>query len=167
VASVSVRRVLPGAFEVNIVERAPHFWRRRGDALFYADERGEIIAPVQAGERFMPLPLVIEEAGMPDQGDRLSQLAVLGDDAELPFRLETASWIKMRGLDGVELYFDDRGCRVSLGLDEWDANIQRLKLVWEDLERRGELDWVSDIGVQGSNVWVVRSPQVTGAEAAT
>ena len=46
VLSVAVKRRLPDAFEIRIRERIPAFWMLKDGVLYYADNRGQIIAPV-------------------------------------------------------------------------------------------------------------------------
>lgn len=49
VLSVAVKRRLPDAFEIRIRERIPAFWMLKDGVLYYADNRGQIIAPVNVG----------------------------------------------------------------------------------------------------------------------
>ena len=55
VLSVAVKRRLPDAFEIRIRERIPAFWMLKDGVLYYADNRGQIIAPVNVGN-FLSLP---------------------------------------------------------------------------------------------------------------
>ena len=52
VEDVSVKRLLPDRFVIKVKERMPSFWVRREGRLYYANERGELIAPVE-GDNFM------------------------------------------------------------------------------------------------------------------
>ncbi|MFQ9866255.1 MAG: cell division protein FtsQ/DivIB [Bilophila wadsworthia] len=49
VLSVAVKRRLPDAFEIRIRERIPAFWMLKDGVLYYADNRGQMIAPVTVG----------------------------------------------------------------------------------------------------------------------
>ena len=55
VLSVAVKRRLPDAFEIRIRERIPAFWMLKDGVLHYAENKGQIIAPVSVGN-FLSLP---------------------------------------------------------------------------------------------------------------
>ena len=56
VLSVAVKRRLPDAFEIRIRERIPAFWMLKDGVLYYADNRGQIIAPVNVPDRVDAAP---------------------------------------------------------------------------------------------------------------
>jgi cell division protein FtsQ len=156
VEAVSIRRVLPDSLVIHVTERAPLFWVRREGGLFYADRTGRIIAPVEPG-KFVSLPqLVLGE----DSDHLLARLSVLMGDlkrADLPFDPEASAWIRLSPQAGVEFYQEQGGGRrVSVGVEEWSRNLARLRAVWEDLARRGELDGIASIRAHGATVWVYR-----------
>lgn len=62
VAGVELRKELPAGLVVVVVERRPAAVVARGEARFWAEESGHLIAPLAAGEPAPRLPLVREEA---------------------------------------------------------------------------------------------------------
>jgi len=48
VEEASVKRLLPDRFVIKLKERLPTFWVHKDGVLYYANERGEIIAPVES-----------------------------------------------------------------------------------------------------------------------
>ena len=55
VEEVSVKRLLPDRFVIKIKERMPTFWVHKDGVLYYANESGEAIAPVES-RNFLSLP---------------------------------------------------------------------------------------------------------------
>jgi cell division protein FtsQ len=51
---------------------------------------------------------------------------------------------------------EDKNLRLVFGLDDMDADLRRLSLVFADLGRRGELEGMRDMRAEGPNVWVRR-----------
>jgi len=65
IEEVAVKRVLPDRFDIRLRERSPWFWVQNGDLLFYADEQGRPIAPVESSN-FLSLPTLDIQAGAED-----------------------------------------------------------------------------------------------------
>ncbi len=154
VEKVSVKRVLPNRFVITLAERMPSFWVKQDGVLYYADEKGKIIAPVETSN-FMSLPTL--EIGVGAQ-DSINMLAVYLKDlksGKLPVEFGAISAFKVSSDKGIELYLDDRDIRLCLELDSWTNNLQRLSITLGDLARRNELSKVREIRAADGNVWVI------------
>jgi cell division protein FtsQ len=157
VRAVKVKRELPDTVRITVHERRAAFLVPQEGTLWYADLEGTLIAPVDPN-RFRSLPqLVVEQA----EGQALvgpSDMGVLARDlraAGLPFGLDDAAWVRLSYGAGLELEISGRV--LSIGLDGWDENLQRLRAVWQDLERRGELAGIRSIRAHGNRVCAVRA----------
>lgn len=161
ITEVSVKRLLPDGFAIKVVEREPKFWVQRGAELLYADERGNIIAPVGAG-RFTSLPTLEVEAGAEDALERLP--VIVGDlkQARLPVDIALVSWVRLSPGKGVELYLENSDLRLSIALEDWRGGLDRLGRVLGDLARRGELKQVREVKAGDGNVWVRKDAALGG-----
>jgi cell division protein FtsQ len=65
--------------------------------------------------------------------------------------------VRLSAARAVEFYVDDRRLKISIGLEEWLSNLNRLGKVLADLRRRGEMAEIREIRAQGANVWVGKS----------
>lgn len=154
VEDVSVQRILPDRFVIRIQERMPSFWIRRGGRLYYANERGEIIAPVES-DNFMSLPILTIEPGCEDAIPYLSRLMKDMRSGILPVDATAIATVDVSPGRGVELYLEDREMRLSLAPDDWDGNLLRLGVTIGDLARRRELSGVREVRATRGSVWVV------------
>ena len=82
VLSVAVKRRLPDAFEIRIRERIPAFWMLKDGVLYYADNRGQIIAPVNVGN-FLSLPTLEILPGGEELLPQMDELSRLGIDYDV------------------------------------------------------------------------------------
>ena len=73
VEEASVKRLLPDRFVIKLKERLPTFWVHKDGVLYYANERGEIIAPVES-KNFLSLPTLRVESGAEDDLPYLTRL---------------------------------------------------------------------------------------------
>lgn len=153
IRTASLKRELPDRMEITVVERAPRFWVRQGEAMYYADEYGRLIARVEP-VRFTPLPILVAEAGTERLLDDLPAMVEELKSADTPFRLEEADWVRLTKAGGLEVYFSHVDRRLSVSAENFSRNLWRLKCAWSDLARRGELSLVRGIRVHGENVWV-------------
>ncbi len=153
IAGVSVKRELPDTFHVTIHERIPRYWVRQGDALAYADARGNTICEV-GPEKFTSLPLLTVDQGMEPWLDQLADMAGALETARLPLDVNNAAWVRLSRSSGVELYLENADMLLSIGVEDWNANLNRLGKVMDDLGRRGELKTVREVRVAGPSVWV-------------
>ena len=154
IASVSVKRALPDAFEIYVRERVPAFWLLINGILYYADKDGRSIAPVEA-QRFISLPIleILEdgEALRPNVG----KLLLAMQDAQLPIDVRLASIIRVSESRGIEIVLGDGNLSLHIQPDDWTANLARLHVVLKDLARRGELKSTREIWSADGNVWVI------------
>jgi cell division protein FtsQ len=155
VEEVSVKRVLPGTMIIDLREKSPAFWVLHQGILQYADARGRIIGPVIPG-KFASLPTLEVEAEAEEAMVALPDLVKSLDESQLPLNLGAVSLVRLSAARGVEVYIEDERLKISIGLEEWLPNLQRLGRTLADLVRRGELKEIREIRAQGSNVWVER-----------
>ncbi len=153
VETVSVKRVLPDTFVITVQERMPVFWVRKANVLYYADAKGTVIAPV-ATEYFMALPTLEVEPGAEDALAKLEEYLEDLKSGYLPVEFGAISALRLSVGRGIELYLDDREILLSVALDSWKKNLQRLSLALGDLARRNELSKVHEVRATDGNVWV-------------
>ncbi len=156
VKKVSVRRVLPAGFVIDVQERMPVFWVRKNNILYYADLLGEIIAPVDT-KHFISLPTLEVEVGFEDELPKLAHYLEELKNGYLPVEYSAISAIKISGAKGMELYLDDREILLSIALDSFEKNLLRLSITIGDLVRRNELPKVKEVRATDGNVWVIRN----------
>lgn len=153
VDSVAVKRILPNKLAITIKERKPTFWVHKENGLFFADYRGNIIAPVDSA-KFEGLPLLkIDEGAAPLLDAFFTRLAQTGPK-DLPFAWTDAAWIHVSQGSDLTMYFDAQDVVLNIDLTQWDHNVTLLNRVWADLEKRGENTHVRSINATGGNVWV-------------
>jgi cell division protein FtsQ len=160
VEEVSVKRILPGTLIIGIKEKTPVFWTLHNDVLHYADAYGRIIAEVMPGH-FASLPALEVEAGAEDSASALPDLVKSLNDSRLLAGLGAVTLIRLSAARGVEVYIDDARLKMTIGLEDWLANLKRLGLVLADLTRRDELSGTREIRAQGANVWVEKRKPVS------
>ena len=154
VEDVSVQRVLPDRFVIRVQERMPSFWIRRENRLYYANDRGEIIAPVESSN-FMSLPILSIEPGCEEAIPYLARLMKDLRSGILPVEAGAIATVDVTPSRGVELYLEDREMRLSLAPDDWEGNLRRLGVTIGDLARRRELSSVQEVRAAQGSVWVV------------
>ncbi len=159
VEEVSVKRVLPGTLIIGIREKTPAFWVLHKGALHYADAYGRPIAPVIPG-KFASLPTLEVEPGAEDAATALPDLVKSLQESRLSLNIASISMVRLSSARGVEVYVEDAGYKISIGLEEWLQNLRRLGMTLADLNRRGEIELVREIRAQGANVWVERRTPV-------
>lgn len=159
VEEVSVKRLLPDRFVIHLRERMPSFWVQRNGALYYANERGEIIAPVES-ENFLALPTLLVENGGEDAIDYLGRFMADLNSSSLPVEAGAIASVTLSASRGVEVYLEDRELRLSIATDDWSGNLARLGVTLGDLARRQELKNVRDVRAVHGNVWVILNQNV-------
>ncbi len=157
IQSVAVRREFPNRLRINVAEKVPAFWIRQGDGLYFADARGKVIAPMHPGE-MASLP-VLDVADTLDDGEEvLTSILKKIDAKQTPFTQAQAAWIRLTSAHEMEVYLDGhargKGLTIRLSMDRWDVQLERLKIVWRDLMRRGEFKDVAIIAASGDKIWV-------------
>ena len=153
VEEVSVKRLLPNRFVIRLKERMPSFWVQVDRELYYANDTGEPIAPVE-GKNFLSLPTLRIEPGAEE--DRLFLKRLLQDirKGALPIEAGAISSVTGSMAQGVEIYLEDLELRLSLATDDWEGNLSRMALALGDLSRRDELKNVREVRAVDGNVWV-------------
>lgn len=161
VEEVSVKRLLPDRFIIRIKERMPSFWVHKDGVLYYANERGEIIAPVES-ENFLSLPTLSVESGGEDAIPFLERLMADLNGGSLPVESGAIASVTLSPARGIEVYLEDREMRLSIAIDDWSGNLARLGATLSDLARRQELRNVRDVRAVHGNVWVILNENVRG-----
>lgn len=154
VEEVSVKRLLPDRFVIKLKERLPSFWVHKDGVLYYANERGEVIAPVES-KNFLSLPTLRIVPGAEDDILYLQRLMQNMQQGMLPVEIGAVSSITVSPGNGIELYLEDREMRLSIATDDWEGNISRLTVALGDLARRQELRNVREVRSVNGNVWVL------------
>ena len=155
IEEVSVKRVLPDRFDIRLRERSPWFWVQHEDRLFYADELGRPIAPVEPAN-FMSLPKLEIQAGAEEFLPNMKKYVAGLKGSVIPVDYSAISWIRLSSGKGVEMYVENRALHLSIAPDDWSANLNRLGAVLADLARRNELSLVREVRAADGNVWVIR-----------
>lgn len=153
IEEVSVKRLLPDRFVIKLKERLPSFWVHKDGVLYYANELGETIAPVES-RNFLSLPTLRVSPGAEDAIPYLKRLMQGIRNGMLPVEMGAVSSVTVSPGNGIELYLEDREMRLSVATDDWDGNIVRLGVALGDLVRRHELQNVREIRSVNGNVWV-------------
>jgi len=159
--SVTVRREFPGTLRINIVEKVPAFWLRQGDGIYFADASGKVIAPMHPGE-MASLPILEVAESLNDGPAVLRGILKKIDDKQTPFTQAQTAWIKLTSAHEMEIFLDghadSKGLTVKLSTDRWEVQLERLKIVWRDLMRRGEFKDAAIIAASGDKIWVKKRP---------
>ena len=140
---VSVRRKLPGRFEIEVREHTPRALLVL-DAHYLVSREGVVFKEVGPGEHF-DLPLVTRAAPEAVRADRDRRAALLAEVAALLHDVEAAepSWANTLAEVHVErdgaftLRFGDEGVEVRLGRGDVDGKLARLRRVFARLEQAG------------------------------
>lgn len=156
VEEVSVKRLLPDRFVIKLQERMPSFWVHRDGALFYANEKGEVIAPVES-RNFLSLPTLRILPGAEQETEYLGLLIKDLNAGALPLESGSIASVTLSPSNGVEIYLEDREMRLSLATDDWQGNLSRLSAALGDLARRRELGNVRDARAADGSVWITRN----------
>lgn len=155
VEEVSVKRMLPDRFVIKIRERMPSFWVRKAGQLYYANEKGEPIAPVES-RNFLSLPSLQIAQGAENDVPYLAQLLKDLKNGALPLETGSIASVTLSPAQGVELFLEDREMRISIATDDWQGNLTRLGRALDDLTRRRELGSVKEVRAVDGNVWIIR-----------
>ena len=157
VEEVSVQRVLPGKLVIGVREKAPVFWLLHNGSLHYADAWGRLIAPVVPGQ-LASLPALEVEPGAEEATAALPDLVKSLEDSQLPVKMASVSLVRLSAARGVEVYLENSRLKLTIGLEDWLPNLDRLSKTLPDLGRRGELGQVREIKAQGADGWVEKAP---------
>ncbi len=154
VKEVSVKRLLPDRFVIRVKERMPSFWVHKDGVLYYANERGGIIAPVES-RNFLSLPTLTIEPGAEEAVPFLARLLKDLQGGALPVEAGAVASVTVSPGRGIEMYLEDREMRLSVATDDWSGNLARMSVTLGDLARRHELKNVREARAVNGNVWVI------------
>ncbi|MDR3319990.1 MAG: FtsQ-type POTRA domain-containing protein [Desulfovibrio sp.] len=154
VEEVSIKRLLPDRFVIRLKERMPSFWIYKDGVLYYANEHGEHIAPVES-TNFLSLPTLLIEPGAEKIVPYLSRMLKDIQSGVLPVESGVIAQITASAADGVEIYLEDREMRLSIATDDWSGNLARMGVALGDLARRRELQNVRHMRAANGSVWVL------------
>lgn len=161
VESVTVRREFPNRLRISVEEKVPAFWTRQGDGLYFADAHGKVIAPMHPGE-LASLPVLGVDQSIEDGAPVLTGILRKIADHETPFTQDQAAWIRLTSAHELEIYLDGHaggeGLTVKMSMDRWELQLERIKIAWRDLMRRGEFKDVAIIAASGDKVWIKKRP---------
>ncbi len=157
IQSIVVRREFPNRLRIDVVEKVPMFWLRQGDGLYFADNTGKVIAPMHPGE-ISSLPVLEIADDLEDGSAVLAGILKKIDEKQTPFTQAQAAWIKLTSAHEVEIFLDGPGLTIRLSMDRWEVQLERLKVVWRDLMRRGEFKSAAIIAASGEKIWVKKRP---------
>lgn len=157
IESVTVRREFPNRLRIGVVEKVPAFWIRQGNGLYFADASGKVIAPMHPGET-ASLPILTVAEGLDEGAAVLRGILKKMKEQKTPFTQEQTAWIKLTSAHEMEIFLDGhangRGLTVRLCTDQWETQLERMKIVWRDLLRRNEFRDASIIAASGEKVWI-------------
>lgn len=156
VEEVSVKRLLPDRFVIKIKERMPSFWIRKDGALYYANEKGEAIAPVESGN-FLSLPTLEILPGAEDAVPYLRNLLKDIKSGSLPLEAGAIASVRVSPSQGVEIFLEDREMRLSIAPGDWNENLRRLGMALSDLAKRRELGSVREARAVDGKVWIIKN----------
>ncbi|MCL1915588.1 MAG: FtsQ-type POTRA domain-containing protein [Desulfovibrionaceae bacterium] len=150
----SIRRdAAKGSLHIRIREAEPLYWvRDKEGRLYYSDEHGRSIAPVEA-THYSILPLLEVEPGAGDLPARLPGLVDAFSGLNFPLNISGVKLIRLTEARTMELTTRENR-RLIIGLENWESNLMRLLRVMEDLARNGELKRMLEIRVYGKDIWV-------------
>ncbi len=151
VERVLLRRILPDKVQIHVQERKAVFWVRKQDGLYFADRRGEAIAPVSR-DRFVSLPLL----DLGKQQEHRETVALFADRLQqrrLPFSAAEVDWVRFDSEFVLETQLRDSGPRVVLETHDLARHCQKLLAVWRDLNERDELDEASSLVFFRDKAW--------------
>lgn len=154
VEEVSIKRLLPDRFVIRLKERMPSFWVHKDGVLYYANERGDAIAPVESAN-FLSLPTLLIEPGAEEIVPYLARMLKDMQQGVLPIESGVIAQVTVSAAGIVEIYLEDREMRLSIATDDWSGNLARMGVALGDLARRRELQNVRQVRAAGGNVWVL------------
>lgn len=156
VEEVTVKRLLPDRFVIKLKERLPSFWVHKDGILYYANDKGEIIAPVES-RNFLSLPTLRILPGAEDIVPFLEKFLKDMQNGALPLESGAIASVTLSPSTGIEIYLEDREMRLSIATDDWEGNLDRLGIALGDLARRRELGSVREARAVDKSVWILRN----------
>jgi len=134
VERVELRKELPGALEIRLVERRPRALLRQQDELFLIDDRGAVIAPFDSGSEWSDLLLVTLDDASVDAAEALAVAARLAGIH--PAWNQGLSEIEVLGAGDYRLYTAVYPFPVVVSDDALRRQIHKLMQWWPRLSPR-------------------------------
>jgi len=161
IQTATVRREFPNRLRISVTEKVPAFWIRQGDGLYFADATGTVIAPMHPGE-MASLPILEVAESIDDGAAVLKGILRKIEEKQTPFTQAQTAWIKLTSAHEIEIFLDGhaggKGLMVRLSMDRWELQLERLKIAWRDMMRRGEFKKAAIIAASGDKIWVKKRP---------
>lgn len=89
--------------------------------LYYADNRGQIIAPVNVGN-FLSLPTLEILPGGEELLPQMDELSRAFQAAHLPVNMASVSLFRVSAAKGFEVFIENRNLVLCIAAEDWDAN---------------------------------------------
>ncbi|MDL2209206.1 FtsQ-type POTRA domain-containing protein [Desulfovibrio sp. OttesenSCG-928-O18] len=159
VEAVSVKRTLPDGITIRLKEKTPHFWVRHNGVFYYADATGVPIVAVTP-DSFASFPVLEVEGGAEDMTAKLPELLASLAKARLTVDVAAVSRVRLSPGRGVEVFLENNRLVLSIGQEEWTANLGRLAATLADVAKRGEMKDIREVRVHGAGVWVIKKGPV-------
>jgi len=155
--TASVRRVLPGRLEIHVHERQACFWVIRKNELWYADGRGRMIDRVRA-HNFISLPVLGGDTRQEGRADAVARMVELMGTNSLPFGFASLDslWLSEDGT--LDVLLNRPRMNIRIGLKDLETNCRRMKLAWDDLKKRKEIQRVQGFQAVAGKVWAKVEP---------
>jgi len=151
IKSVAVERILPGMLRLTLTEKEAAFWVQQDGRVFYAEATGALIAPVEP-DRFASLPVVELMPGAESWLDEMPRFAAQLGTGRWFFGLRDIEWLQAGGGNLTLVLADGRS--LSLDMNDWEAGLDRMDAVADDMTRRGEWNFARHLQASGGRVWV-------------
>lgn len=157
VENVSVRRELPNRLIITLTEKEPVYWIRRGGALYYADNNGELIAAVSPAD-FRSLPVLDVDSAVQEHLPELPEMITTLNGGGLPLSPSTLAWVRLSSAGQAEMFLEDANLTLTFALEDWKSELRHVRAATTDIRRRGEMEGVRRITAAGGKVWVEKAP---------
>jgi len=140
IKDVAVRRELPSAMFIDIVERTPAVYLNSGDRLYLADEEGVLLGDKKVDLLNLPIVYGIDLSDS-KIGEKRTQQALLSA-IEAKKELSTVPWIDLSSA-GIEvkergqIVLHLKGYRIKLGRGRYKEKLDRFYDIAKNLQEKG------------------------------
>ncbi len=153
VQKVQVKRTLPDRLLINIKEHEAYHWILKKGQVFYANQKGQPIAPVKV-QNFVSLPLLVLDRQSERQQRYLADIQSWIASKRLPFSWAEISWLKFSSAEVLELHLQERDLLIRVGTEYLQRNLSSLVQVWRTLQGKEQLDKAKRFLVFEGLCWV-------------
>jgi cell division protein FtsQ len=164
IEGVRVEKAFPNKILIAVEERKPIAILQLED-LYYVDAKGVVFSRVGEGDGYnYPFLTGLTRQAMEKESDESKRLILSALDLlwsvekERRFPLGEISEIHVDQASGIQCFSKAGGIEVQMGWDRFPEKLQRLSLVWDDLQKKG----VSAVRIDCSDInrMVVRCSDV-------